>query len=352
MRHRTHYSRILCVLALLIPAASASTNYVVNPLPAGPTYTSLDNNGDVGGGNGIDPVIATVSGITVQSLPGGDNFATANAINNSELIGGTGVDSTGAEIAFIGTTSLGLTGFKDTFGNGINDSGQLAGQITRTNNTTAGFIATISGGYTVFPGAIVLTGINSSGVAVGTGTTDHTVFGTIAAGLTPLPLIPGITAMGGFDINSAGRICGNASNGGSVPIQAYFYNGSSSSLISLLPGFTESEVAPGCVDSSNQVVGTDIPGSGSDAGFIWDPVNGAQSLSTLALGGWTITNALAINDNGDILAEGTNGTTTGFLLLTPAPEPATLPLALLAISILAATRLQSRLRQRMAQGKA
>ncbi len=71
--------------------------------------------------------------------------------------------------------------------------------------------------------------------------------------------------------------------------------------------------------------------------FLYDVSDGMVDLNTLIdpLSGWELTNGLAINDAGQIVANGTNfDGYTHAILLTPVPEPSTFILAVLGNSFL------------------
>jgi len=79
------------------------------------------------------------------------------------------------------------------------------------------------------------------------------------------------------------------------------------------------------LNDNGQVVGLFDTGGGLFHALLYSG-GGMVDLNTLipANSGWTLTDATAINNNGEIVGEGTNpsGQTDAFLL-TPVPEPAT-----------------------------
>jgi probable HAF family extracellular repeat protein len=230
-------------------------------------------------------------------------------------------------------TDLGLGNFRLAYG--INGSGQVVGEVpaflwqngTRTD---------------LGPGAAY--GINASGQIVGTSGSNAvlwqngamTTLGTgVAYGINASGQIVGfsgsnavlwqngaMTTLGtgaAYGINAFGQIVGS-SNGGAVLWQ----NGTMTNLGS---GFVAN-----AINASGQVVGGTAPFGLYDPGgraFLWQ--NGTLTdLDQLIPGnsGWTITNADAINDTGQIVGSGVhNGRQRAFLLTpsqTPVPEPATL----------------------------
>lgn len=80
-------------------------------------------------------------------------------------------------------------------------------------------------------------------------------------------------------------------------------------------------------NDGGQVVGHSLTDTGSHA-FIWDELAGMSDLNDLIdpSSGWTLTGALAINNSGQIVANGDNGTLERAFLLTPIASIASVPL--------------------------
>ncbi|MBD2487058.1 PEP-CTERM sorting domain-containing protein [Aulosira sp. FACHB-615] len=105
-------------------------------------------------------------------------------------------------------------------------------------------------------------------------------------------------------------------------------------------------IYPNAINDSGQVVG-----DSSNGAFFWSESTGIFDLDTLTDPslGWDFYSAIAINNKGQILAQGDNGKSYGYVLLTPrnaepVPEPITMGGTLLAGIGLAYLRRQRRLR--------
>ncbi|MDQ2986874.1 MAG: DUF3466 family protein [Armatimonadota bacterium] len=127
----------------------------------------------------------------------------------------------------------------------------------------------------------------------------------------------------GYDESFATHIADNGDIGGEVSrpglnnAALWRANGEFIDLGSLGPGMPSYFRD---LNSKGQVVGLSAI-DGQFRGFLWD--NGAMhSLSDLVPFGWTIINARAINERGQILATGRLGDLNGAILLNPVPEPA------------------------------
>jgi hypothetical protein len=289
-------------------------------LPSGAMVQSLNNNGEVAGIFSNAPFVATADSFSVQALPAGVGQAFTVFVNDSGVIGGEGIVPAEAQ-AFIGDAALPFTnGDTAFFVTGLNDAGQLAGYVQTAADGVNAAIATTGGTSALTSSdASFFFGINSSGIATGRDVNDQAIFGT-TSGVTTIPLAPGFTSMEGQGINASGHICGD----NLAFSELFYFDGSTTTMIPLPTGATGAELPEGqCISDSNQVLFTSFGSTG--AAFLWDPVNGLQALSTLTPG-WTITSAVGISSDGDILAFGTNGTFTGPVLLTVAPEPSATPL--------------------------
>jgi probable HAF family extracellular repeat protein len=81
------------------------------------------------------------------------------------------------------------------------------------------------------------------------------------------------------------------------------------------------------INSAGEVVGASTTAQGNEDAFAWSATTGLLDLNSLILGsGWHLTEATAINSEGDIVGYGThNGNTEAFLLTpTDVPEPASI----------------------------
>ena len=82
----------------------------------------------------------------------------------------------------------------------------------------------------------------------------------------------------------------------------------------------------------DQVVGNATNEQFIQTGFLWEKGN-LYKLEDLLNGGinWQIGWGFSINNSGQILAVGYNGTSSDYLLLNPVPEPATASILILLI---------------------
>src|SRR6266446_3381687 len=183
-------------------------------------------------------------------------------------------------------TQLDVPGATLTAARGINDAGQIVG-VFANGTGTHGFLDT-GGSFTPLdaPGATTTTarGINDAAQIVGFFSNSTGTHGFLYTGGSFAPFdVPGTSFTTAFGINDAAQIVG-------------FFNDSMGSH--------------GFLDTSGSFTQLDVPGA-----IVGD--------ATLGTGG---TAAAAINDSGQIAGVFVNGTGEHGFLATPVPEPATLTL--------------------------
>jgi probable HAF family extracellular repeat protein len=121
-------------------------------------------------------------------------------------------------------------------------------------------------------------------------------------------------------INDKGQVVGYSNLAGDQNNRAFLYKDGKMTDLGTLGG-TSSE-AKG-INESGQVVGWSDNSSGPAYGFIYDSTNGMKDLNSLipADSGWTISSATAINNYGQIAANGyKDGGGQHALLLTPTSD--------------------------------
>jgi probable HAF family extracellular repeat protein len=228
---------------------------------------------------------------------------------------------------FSGTTS--------TMAFGISNSGMVIGNSGGTGYSPTGGIGYIyQNGQMTNPG-YVPAAISHSGLLA-----DYS--GNLYQNGQITATLPAGTGAYGQAVNDSGAMVGSfwaPNSQGGATVHAFLYQDGHMVDLGALLG-TSSSVALG-INSLNQVVGTYTSAPDSNRAFLYQ--NGTMSdLNTLipVSAGLSLTQAVAINNNGQILAEGdvTSGVMAGpdVFLLTPtselqAPEPSTLAFFALAV---------------------
>jgi len=232
------------------------------------------------------------SGGTMTDLGSlGGEFADTEgfAINNSGRITGFSNTVTPGIHAFLysgGTmTDLGTLGGSTSFGAAINDSGQITGRSSTTGDT-ASHAFLYSGGT-----------------------------------MTDLGTLGGKFSFGN-GINISGQVTGGSATTGDTASHAFLYSGGTMMDLGTLGGTFGQGLG---INASGLVVGSSrVTGDTTEHAFFYSANTGMVDLNTLlpSDSGWTLTQATAINDSGQITGFGTNpsGLTHAFLL-TPATIP-------------------------------
>ncbi len=140
----------------------------------------------------------------------------------------------------------------------------------------------------------------------------------------------------GYAVNDIGQVVGCLSSQmpASLGYSAFLYSNGSMHDLGKLPGGRVSYASG--INDAGQVVGySETADSGTDHAIVYS--NGVMEDLNSVLSptsGWVLTDAVAINDNGQIIGDGSlNGVEEGFLL-TPTPLPPSL--LLLAPSLIGA----------------
>lgn len=298
------------------------------------------------GGQVTDPgaILGTLGG-GIDPTRGGINDL-GQVTGSSSLPSGSPIDAFRSSANGSGTsvTDLGsLAGFGSQ-GNAINNSGQVVGYSYVPNDINIHAFRTAPNGLIdsasdlgIFPGSSgnsVANAVNASGQVTGyaASSSGSVAFRTTATGTlataTDLGSLGGDGAQG-LAINSSGQVAGAAELPGDNYMHAFIStpNGQPAAIEDLgtLFGPDANSLARG-INSLGVVVGfCEDPASGSNLAFVFDTQ--MRSLSDLVPAGWTITNAVGINDAGQIAANGSfDGGPSHALLLTPVPEPGSLAL--------------------------
>jgi probable HAF family extracellular repeat protein len=133
-------------------------------------------------------------------------------------------------------------------------------------------------------------------------------------------------------INDLGEIVGHSRTPQQTP-HAVLWSAQGDILdLGVLPGDNSSR-AHG-INGSGDVVGASYPANGVHP-FVWDRENGMRALQDLAINGdgWTLFEPSAINDAGEIVGYGQFNDQVRAYMLVPVPEPSTIYIALVILTI-------------------
>jgi probable HAF family extracellular repeat protein len=261
------------------------------------------------------------------------------SINNAGQIAGTR-ESTGSNIAFIyskGTlTSLGTLGsysephnntpINYSFANGINADGQVIGRSSSPSEGESLFIYSngTMAALRIGNGAIA-DGINNAGHITGAFFAAPGAFHAFVyrnGTVTDLGTLGGAQSFGN-SINSAGQVTGTADTADGGPRDAFLYANGTMKDLGSLNGTGSTGYA---INNAGQVVGlsrsSSNGASNQTTATLWNGAN-IINLNTVLThplpANVSLIQALGINDNGWIVANGRDGSKITAYLLTPVP---------------------------------
>ncbi len=364
---------VLCSLVALysIEASAQSVQYTVSDLGvigSGPSSyaTAINNLGQVVGYADTytrysHAFLYTGSGplVNLGSFGGDYSVSVATAINNSGMVVGYSDTGSGGtpQHAFLytqtgGMQDLGTLGGAASEALAINNSGQIVGWAGTSNGNTDGFIYSGNGPMTDLGPTYMPMCINDAGLVVaiaGSFGNNNSVYAStyVSSGGTGSWL--NIGSLGGTEtqpaaVNNRGEVVGFSTTSVTEQPHAFLYSGGAMIDLGTFGGDTSYALG---VNDDGAVVGySALPGDLVAHAFIYYGSGAIQDLNNLidpSLG-WTLGGAEAINDSGQIAADGyQEGGYYHALLLTPVPEPSSLCLVTAAVLAVLATRLIGRL---------
>ena len=329
------FRALKCVSALFlvfaIPPAFSQTRYTVHDLESigglttvyavSPQGFAVGDSYTFPGSNFFHVFINRGNGIQDLGTMGGYG-ANAYGINSSEQIVGASAPTGGGHFRAFqyqngNWTDLGVGGGYRSYASGINAAGDVVGAWLATNGSWTGFLYR-NGVMTDLPTLGGTSGearaINDSGHITGwarTASGATRAYKYVNGVMTDLGTLGGLTSTA-YDINNSGDIVGQSitTSGNN---RAFLFTGGVMHNIDNFGG--RGSRAQG-INNLGQSVGWYSPTGGNRA-FIAYGFTTTYDLNSLipANSGWVLTDALDINDVGEIVGRGTlNGATRAFIL--------------------------------------